>query len=154
MQFDYIGNISDQQQSIGNKTEAFLRCIQEAAKRIRFIQKAEVKCKEIRSVLQTDDKEALWKVLQKYLRLYMEFINSLKDLTGVYIYPVDESFYISVSIEDIGNQLRMLIGFIYAKEALHSTVNTAFKQCLKNCLKESNCFSKQELKRLDLLIGS
>lgn len=113
-----------------------------------------MKCKEIRSVLQTDDKEALWEVLQKYLRLYMEFINSLKDLTGVYIYPVDESFYISVSIEDIGNQLRMLMGFIYAKEALHSTVNTAFKQCLKNCLKESNCFSKQELKRLDLLIGS
>ena len=154
MEFDYIGNASDQQQSISDQTEVFLRCIQDAAKKIRFVQMAELKCKEIRSVLQIDDKKVSWEVLQKYLRLHMEFINSLKDLTGVCIYPVDESFYISVSIEEIKNQLRMLIGFIYAEEALRSTEKTAFKQCLKNCLRESDCFSKQELKLLNLLIGN
>ena len=154
MQYDYIGSTSDQNQYFNNRTEAFIKCIKQAAEKVRFVQRAEMSCCEIRAVMKIDDKKSLWDVLQKYLRMNMEFINSMKDLTGVYIYPVDEKFYEAVTVVEIKHQLQMLIGYIYAKEAIHSRVKSSFKQCLKNLLEGCGCFSKKDLKVIDIYIGN
>ena len=153
MQNSFLYNSLEQEQPISAKSEAFIKCTQEAARRIRFVQQAEQKCRGIRNALLSDNKEQLWAVLQNTLVRYMGFINSISCLTGVCICYVDAEYYNKVSIEDIKHQLRLMIGFIYVYEAAHSTMKEQFKECLKKCLKESGFFSKDELRMINTLMG-
>lgn len=153
MQNSLLYNSSEQDQAISEKSEAFICCAQEAARRIRFVQHADQKCKEIRNVLQCDNKEQLWVVLQNALARYIVFVNSISGLTGIYIRHVDAEYYNRVSIEDIKHQLRLMIGFIYVHEAIQSKMKAMFKDCLKKCLKESGLYSKDELRLINAIMG-
>ncbi len=150
---DFYSSAVNQDRSTTSKTEAFIDCVQKAAKSIRFIALAEGKCKEIRQILPSDDKKQLWDVLQKHLRLYANLINSTTVLTGLYIQHVDYEFYNTISIQEIKNQLKILIGFIYLHTIAHSVAKQSFKDCLKKLLNSNDCFEKEDLATLDMILG-
>ena len=150
---DFFSSAVNQDQSTTSKTEAFIDCVQKAAKSIRFITLAENKCKEIRQVLPSDDKKQLWDILQKYIHIYADLINSTTGLTGLYVQHVDTEFYNTITIQEIKNQLRILIGFIYLHTIGHSAVKQLFKECLKKLLYSNNCFEKEDLAVLDMILG-
>ena len=140
-----------QQQSDSDRTDVFIKCIQEAARKIRFVNQAEQKCSKIRNVLQTDNEEQLWMVLQEYLNQYTEFIYSLKCFTGICVIPVDAEFYKRITVDEIKNRLRIVVGYVYVNEAIRSNVKSMFKECLKKCLREGGCFTKEELNNLSII---
>lgn len=150
---DFFSSAVNQDQSATTKTEAFIDCVQKAAKSIRFITLAENRGKEIRDVLSSDDKRQLWNVLQKYLHSYAGLINSTTVLTGLYVQNVDPEFYNTITIQEIKNQLRILIGFVYLHTIGHSAVKQSFKECLKKLLYSNNCFEKDDLTVLDIILG-
>ena len=150
---DFFSSAVNQDQSATTKTEAFIDCVQKAAKSIHFITLAENRCKEIRDVLSSDDKRQLWNVLQKYLHSYAGLINSTTVLTGLYVQNVDPEFYNTITIQEIKNQLKVLIGFIYLHTIGHSAVKQLFKECLKKLLNSNNGFTKEGLAALDMILG-
>ena len=112
------------------------------------VSKSEAKCRDAIDSIATHDKETMWKTLQKYIIQYADFINSMLIFTGIGVQRVDSGFYERVSAAEIEKQLRTIIGFIYAKEAMESVSREAFKQCVKKFLKQSKLFDDKELNRL------
>lgn len=113
----------------------------EAAKETHaVVSKSEAKCRDAFDSIATHDKETMWKTLQKYIIQYADFINSMSIFTGIVVQRVDSGFYGRVSAAEIEKQLRTIIGFIYAKEAMESVSREAFKQCAKKLLKKSKLF--------------
>lgn len=112
------------------------------------VSKSEAKCRDAFDSIATHDKETMWKTLQKYIIQYADFINSMSIFTGIVVQRVDSGFYGRVSAAEIEKQLRNIIGFIYAKEAMESVSREAFKQCAKKLLKQSKLFDDKELNRL------
>lgn len=112
------------------------------------ITKSEAKCSAARRSILTHDKGIMWQTLQEYIRDYADFINSMSVWTGIGLRLVDKAFYEQLSPNDVENQLQIMIGFIYAKEAMDSVLKETYKQCLKKLLKQSGLFDDHELKRL------
>ncbi len=117
----------------------------EAAKETHaVVLKSEAKCRDALDSIATHDKETMWKTLQKYIIQYADFINSISIFTGIGVQRVDSGFYERVSAAEVEKQLRNIIGFIYAKEAMESVSREAFKQCAKKLLKQSKHFDYKE----------
>ena len=112
------------------------------------VSKSEAICRTIRESIATHDKQTMWETLQKYIIQYADFINKISILTGIGIQKVDSGFYERVPIIEIEKQLQVIIGFIYAKEAMYSVFNKTYKQCVKKLLKQSNLFDNKELNHL------
>ena len=110
---------------------------------------SEKKSKRAREAMETQDKEAMWAVLQEYIQEYSSFITGTGIFTGIVIRRVDKAFYERVTVDDIRGQLQMSIGFVYAYEAFSSVGRETYKQCLKKLLKSSGLLSDAELKLLD-----
>ena len=90
----------------------------------------------------------MWRTLQEYIGYYAGFINSMTMLTGIGLQRVNREFYDRVTAVDIEHQLQIIIGFVYAKEALDSVCRETYKQCVKKLLRQSKLFDDNELKRL------
>ena len=112
------------------------------------ISRSEARCTAARSSMATHDKETMWRALQEYIGYYAGFINSMTSLTGIGLQQVNREFYNRVTAIDIENQPQIIIGFVYAKEALDSVFKETYKQCVKKLLKQSKLFDDNELKRL------
>ena len=110
---------------------------------------SEKKSKRAREAMKKQDKEAMWAVLQEYIREYSSFITGTGIFTGIVIRRVDRAFYERVTVGNIRGQLQMSIGFVYAYEAFSSVGRETYKQCLKKRLKSSGLLSDAELKLLD-----
>ena len=91
------------------------------------------------------DKTTMWNTLQEYLREYSDFINTTVYFTGLCVYRVNREFYDQITAEDIEKQLHIVVGYIYAREALNSTAKAVFKECLKKLLKKNGVFTEAEL---------
>ena len=128
-----------------NKITTFTDAVKKAAEITHSVFGAKNKSLNARYAIESGDKEFMWKTLQEYFHEYKNFINSLSPLTGYYIYDVNTEFYNKLTVEEISNQLRQVIGFIYAKFALESVAKTTFKQALKSILKKSQIFTDTEL---------
>ena len=87
----------------------------------------------------------MWNTLQEYLREYSNFINNTALITGLCVYSVEREFYDQITVEDIEKQLRIIVGYIYAREAVNSAAKATFKDCLKKLLKKSGLFTDAEL---------
>ena len=111
------------------------------------ITKSEAKCSAARRSIATRDKDAMWQTLQEYIRDYADFINSMSAWTGIVLHKVDKAMYDQLSPNDVENQLQIMIGFVYAKEAMDSVFQEPFKQCVEKFLKQSKLFDNSELKR-------
>jgi len=91
------------------------------------------------------DKVIMWNTLQEYLRKYSDFINNNALITGLCVCRVNREFYDQITAKDIENRLRIVVGYIYAREAANSTATAVFKKCLKKLLKKSGMFTDAEL---------
>ena len=112
------------------------------------ISRSEARCTAARNSIATHDKETMWRTLQEYIGYYASFINSMTALTGIGLLRVNREFYDRVTAVDIENQLQIIIGFVYAKEALDSVLKETYKQRVEKLLKQSKLFDDNELKRL------
>lgn len=110
--------------------------------------KSEAQCAAARSSISTHDKVNMWQTLQEYIGRYASFINSMSALTGIGLQRVNREFYDRITAVDIENQLQIVIGFVYAKEALDSVFKETYKQCVKKLMKQSKLFNDNKLKRL------
>ncbi len=106
---------------------------------------ANQKSQKALDAIKIHDKVVMWNTLQEYLREYSDFINSTSLITGLGLYRVDHKFYEQVTVEDIEKQVRIIIGYIYAREAANSAAKATFKSCLKSLMKKSGKFTDAEL---------
>jgi len=116
-----------------------------AAEMTHTVYTANQKSQKALSAIKSHDKVVMWNALQEYLREYANFINSTSLITGLGLYKVDHTFYEQVIVEDIEKQLRIIIGYIYAREAANSAAKATFKACLKSLMKKSGKFTDAEL---------
>lgn len=105
-------------------------------------EKSKIKSRKAREAIETKDKELMWNTLQEYLHDYKEFINTTSTMR---ICSVGMDFYNQVTVAEIGQQLKMMIGVIYDYEAKHCIHNEAIKHCLKKLLKASGVFTDKEI---------
>lgn len=119
-----------------------------AAEMTHTVYTSNQKSQKALDAIKIHDKVVMWNTLQEYLREYSNFINSTSWITGLGLYRVDHKFYEQVTVEDIEKQLRIIIGYIYAREAANSAAKTTFKSCLKSLMKKSGKFTDAELKLL------
>ncbi len=112
------------------------------------ITKSEALSKSACESIATHNKEVMWNTLQDYISRYADFINSVSSFTGIGLQKVNRDFYERITASDVENQLQIIIGFVYAKEAIDSVVKETFKQCVKKHLKQSKLFTDSELKHL------
>lgn len=127
------------------KVSAFTEAVKKAAEITNSVYGARNKSEKAFFAIKLDDKKFMWCTLQEYFLEYREFINSLSSFTGFYVYDVDKDFYNKITNKDIENQLKQVVGFIYAKSALQSAEKTNFKQAVKKILKHSKLFTDAEL---------
>lgn len=116
-----------------------------AAEKTHTVFMAQRKSQEAVDAISSGNKATMWNTLQKYLRSYSDFINRTARITGLRLYRVDKDFYDNVTSDDIKKQLHMVIGFVYAYEAVTSAAKATFKNCLKKLLKNSGLFTDAEL---------
>lgn len=116
-----------------------------AAEMTHTVYTANQKSQKALDAIKIRDKVVMWNTLQEYLREYADFINSTSLITGLGLYRVDHKFYEQVTVEDIEKQLRIIIGYIYAREAANSAAKATFKSCLKSLMKKSGKFTDAEL---------
>jgi hypothetical protein len=109
---------------------------------------ARMKAKKVEDAIHTGNKAYIWTTLQEHLRKYASFINRNSRITGIYLCQVDTSFYSSVTEADLVKQLKIVVGVVYAKEALSLAGKETFKTCLKKLLKEKGLFTDAQLKLL------
>ena len=130
------------------KTEAITDALKRAAELVHAAFLAKAKSERAICAIKLTDKYAMWEILQEYYRAYKDFINSLSGFTNYTVYDVENDFVEKVSVEEIRNQLRTLVGFIYAKEAISSAAKQTYKECVKRILKGTKLFTDKELARL------
>ncbi len=122
--------------------------VKKAAEMTHAVIMAAQKSEKAISAIQSKDKSTKWMVLQEYLREYGPFINETTPITGVHVYPVDKEFYDTVGIREIDQQLQIVIGIVYLKDAVHSVAKESFKECLKKQLKQSGLLTEVQLNLL------
>lgn len=130
------------------KIEIFAETLEKAADLVHMANRARAKSEKAIYAMRLTDKYAMWKILQEYYAEYRNFINSLSGFTGYTIYDVENNFVEKITDEDIRRQLKLLIGFIYAKEAVNTAAKQTYKECVKKILKKTKMFTDKELDRL------
>ena len=116
-----------------------------AAEMTHTVYTANQKSQKALDAIKIQDKVIMWNTLQEYLREYSNFINRTSFITGLGLYRVDHKFYEQVTVEDIEKQLRIIIGYIYTREAANSAAKATLKSCLKGLMKKSGKFTDAEL---------
>lgn len=109
---------------------------------------AEAKSKNARTALLGGDKHEMWIALQCYLRNYRDFINETSWITNVCVYSVTPEYYEQVTTEDLRHQLKIVIGFVYLKEAANSASKDMLHQVIKKALQKSGLLTDQELAKI------
>lgn len=140
----------EQKVSLTSKTQdtTFFECVKKAAELTHTLYIGKVKSQRANDAIATSDKTLKWAVLQEYLQKYTTFINSLTALSGIYVFRVDADFYDGVTDSQLNEQLEIIIGFVYLKEAFNSLEQKTFRSCLKKLLKETGLFSDKQLSLL------
>ncbi|MCM1063190.1 MAG: hypothetical protein NC420_01755 [Eubacterium sp.] len=107
--------------------------------------KAQMKSKKAREAIESRDKEFMWNTLQEYLHKYKDFINTKSMMC---ICNVEIDFYNQVTVPEIEQQLKIIIGVVYDYEAKYCVHNEMIKQCLKKLLKSIGVFTDKEIERI------
>ena len=137
--FDMDQKIDFQAQENATKMIVYVK---KAAEMTHTVIMADQKASKAVSAIQTQDKSKKWTVLQEY---YGAFINETRRLTGICVCPVDKGFYDTVGVQELNQQLQMVIGIVYLKEAFRAAINATYKECLKKLLKQSGLFTEAQL---------
>ena len=122
--------------------------VKKAAEMTHTVIMAAQKSQKAVCAIQSGGKNTKWMVLQKYLKEYGAFINKTTFITGIHVYPVDKEFYDTVGSSEINQQLQIIIGIVYLKDAINSVGKESFKECLKKLLKQSGLLTEAQLNLL------
>ena len=141
--------LKTEQELTNDKTEKYYESIVKACEKLHVVAVAMKKSEKARNILKSEDKMAIWNVLQEYLREYADFINSHKRLTGMEVYKVDKNYFETITLTELKRQVKGAIAFVYLKEAMITIAKETFKQCLKSVLKETKMFSEKEISFFD-----
>lgn len=107
--------------------------------------KSQTKSKKAREAIESKEKVFMWNTLQEYLHKYKDFINT-KNI--MFTCNVGMDFYNQVTVLEIEQQLKIMIGIVYGYEAEHCVHSEMIKQCLKKLLKTSDAFTDKEIERI------
>ena len=143
--FDMDQKIDFQAQENATKMIVYVK---KAAEMTHTVIMADQKASKAVSAIQTQDKSRKWAVLQEYLKEYGAFINKTTLLTGVYVYQVNAEFYAEVNLQELDQQLQIMVGIVYLKEAVRAAVSETHKECLKKLLRKSGIFTEAQLNLL------
>jgi hypothetical protein len=127
------------------KSSKFFECVKIAAKAVHCINNINMKRNEINAAIVSTDKQCMWNVLQKNLKIYRSLINSYTVFTNLEVRSVPAEFYDICTVEDLKDQLEQIINFIYAHELLTCAARETFLLCLKKTLKKTRLFTDKEL---------
>ena len=134
--------LKTEQELNNDKIGRLFDCIKTACEMVHACLDAKKKAEKAEQVLKSEDKIKLWNVLQEYLREYADFINGVSGLTRVGVYKVDKDYFNLITVNDIKQQIKGVISFVYLKKVWYSTAKGTFEQCLKSLFKRNKLFSK------------
>jgi hypothetical protein len=142
--FEYLKAHSDDI----DKAVSAVAVVKKAAELTHTAAAAWIKAKKAEDAIRAGDKAHMWTTLQEYLRKYASFIHHSSKITGICLCQVDTSFYSSITEADLVKQLKIVVGVVYAKDALSLAERETFKACLKKLLKEKGLLTDAQLKLL------
>lgn len=119
-------------------TQQVVELLKRAADATRTAGLARQKSQRAVAAMKSEDKDAMFAVLQAYMREYGGFINQMTFLTGICVVPVSKEEYERMTTDDIRDKLNLMICFVYAKEAISSRAQKNFKDYLKSILKREH----------------
>ncbi len=90
-------------------------------------------------------------VLQTYINDYRQFIESTSQITGLRVCHISIEDILKI---DLDEQLSIMEGIVYLKEALNSKVKIVFKQCLRKLMKQSGFFTEAQLDVIDAFMDT
>ena len=110
-----------------------------AAEVLHCAARAKTEVDEIEQALATNEHVRMWETLQKFLARYRQFIIGTSSITNITIIPLPKEMIQIITTEDVSNQLRLVIGFVYAWHAIECVGRIAFEECFNKLLKGSKC---------------
>ena len=126
------------------------RIVQRAAEMTHCAFASKQEAEEIAHTIASGDKEQMWQVLQQYLREHHDFIVGTSLVTKLTIVPLPSNATVTVSVDFLKNQLRLVKGYVYARNALKSACRIAFQECLRkllNVLAKSNPGERKQIRK-------
>lgn len=122
--------------------------IKNAVEMTHTVISADQKAEEAFKAIRLPDKKYKWDTLQKYLKVYKQFINESAWLTNVRVYSVDRTFYDTVEIQELNRQLRIVVGIVYLRDVYHTAASKMVKECLKKLAKNTGVLTDAQLELL------
>lgn len=123
----------------GNEnTQQVVELLKKAADATRTAGLARQKSQRAVAAMKSEDKDAMFAVLQAYMREYGAFIDQMKFLTGICVVPITKEEYERMTIDNIRDKLNLMVYFVYAKEAMSGRAQKNFKDYLKRVLKREH----------------
>lgn len=119
-------------------TQQVVELLKRAADATRTAGLARQKSQPAVAAMKSEDKDAMFAVLQAYMREYGGFINQMTFLTGICVVPVTKEEYERMTTDDIRDKLNLMVCFVYAKEAISGRAQKNFKDYLKSILKREH----------------
>ncbi|MFG6367493.1 MAG: hypothetical protein K1W16_03545 [Lachnospiraceae bacterium] len=139
-------NYQNLQYTDDEKVTEYIKAIMKAVDMTHQVAaKSQMKSKKLREAIESKDKAFMWNTLQEYLHKYKDFINT-KNMMCICNVGID--FYNQVTVPEIEQQLKMIIGVVYDYEAKRCVHNETIKQCMKKLLKMSGVFTDKQIERL------
>ncbi|MCI6890049.1 MAG: hypothetical protein MR836_07760 [Ruminococcus sp.] len=132
-----------------NNTQAleYAKLIVKAAKETHSMYSAAMnKSKDLRTAKQSSDRTEKIQVLQKYIKQYIQFIESTTKITGVSVYYINIDDISKINLDE---QLSIMEGIVFLKEAIYSATNMTFKMCLKKLMKQSGIFNEEQIDAIE-----
>lgn len=130
-----------------NHTLDYIKLIIKAAKETHSMYaSAYNKARPLRAARESGDMSEKIQVLQNFIKEYKSFIDATTRITGLCIYYLSIE---DISKIDLDEQLSIMEGIVFLKEAFNSGKNLAFKNCLNKLMKKSGLFTKAQLDAFD-----
>ena len=126
------------------------RIVQRAAEVTHCAFAAKQEAEEISQTIASGDREQMWKVLQRYLKEYHDFIIGTSVVTNLTVVPLPLEVAATVTVDFLKSQLCLVKGYVYASHALKSACRIAFQECLRkllNVLAKSTLCDRKQVKK-------
>ena len=81
----------------------------------------------------------MWVMLQTKIAQYRGFIVGVSPFTNITVTDLPKEVVLKMTDEAICNQLKILVGFVYAYHAMFGTFRIAFQECLSKMLRRLHC---------------
>ena len=102
-----------------------------------FMAKAEVD--EVKAVVAAGKRSLMWEMLQTKIAQYRGFIVGVSPFTNITVTDLPKEVVSKLTDASMRNQLKILIGYVYAYHAMFGTFRMAFQECFSKMLRSLYC---------------